>query len=457
MTPTPTAERRHAVVLGGSIAGLLAARVLADRYAAVTIVERDGVRGVTSYRRGVPQARHAHGLLPGGAQALERLFPGLQAELVASGAARGDLGADTVWFHYGGYKQRPRSGLVGTLQSRVLLEAAIRRRVLDRAGVRLLERHDAEGLVGVDGRVTGVRLRPVGGEERTLAASLVVDATGRGSQAPRWLAGLGFEAPAEALVTADIGYTTRHLRREPGDAGGADAVLINPTPPHERRFGVLLAQEDDRWVLTLGGWLGDHAPSDEAGFQAFAESLPAPDIADILRGRETLDGPYVHRMRASRRRLYEKLSRHPLGLLVIGDAVCSFNPVYGQGMSSAALQAEALARGLDEARTEERLAGSYYRAVARIVDNPWSIGAGAHQVYPDAAGERPLPLRLVNRYVARVHRAAIHDEEVQRAFLQVMSLLAPPPSLMRPALALRVLRASRRDDPPWPRTTPATA
>src|SRR5262249_28118558 len=138
MTPIHTAERRHAVVLGGSIAGLLAARVLSERYAAVTVVERDAIRGVTTYRRGVPQARRAHGLLPGGAQALERLFPGLQAELSACGAARGDLGADTVWFHYGGYKQRPTSGLVGTLQSRVLLEAAVRRRVLDRPNVQLL-------------------------------------------------------------------------------------------------------------------------------------------------------------------------------------------------------------------------------------------------------------------------------------------------------------------------------
>jgi 2-polyprenyl-6-methoxyphenol hydroxylase-like FAD-dependent oxidoreductase len=339
----------------------------------------------------------------------------------------------------------------------VLLEAAVRRRVLARPNVTLLERHDVEALVGGDGRVTGVRLRPLDGEERTLEASLVLDATGRGSRAARWLSELGFEPPAEALVGADIGYTTRHYRREPGDAGGADAVLINPTPPHERRFGVLLAQEDDRWVLTLGGWLGDHAPSEEEGFQAFAESLPAPDVADIVRGRETLDGPYVHRMRASKRRLYEKLGRHPLGFLVIGDAVCSFNPVYGQGMSSAALQAETLARGLDEARTAERLAGAYYRAVGKIVDIPWSIGAGADLVYPEAVGERPVPLRLVNRYLARVHRAAIHDEQVQQAFLQVMSLLAPPPALMKPSLALRVLRASRRAEVPRPRPAPATA
>ena len=272
MTETPRADGKHAIVLGGSMAGLLATRVLSDHFGRVSLIERDALPAQAEQRRGVPQGRHTHGLLASGRNVLEKLFPGICEALLKEGAVSHDIVRDSRWFFEGACLSRPPSGLDGLLMTRPLLEAAVRERVL--ANPKVVRR---DGLVVEElladrksVRVTGVRA-----SGQALLGDLVVDATGRGSRSPQWLEQLGYEKPAEDVVQIGLGYTTRFFRRKPTDFNGDTAVVIPPTPKG-KRGGVMLAQEGDRWTVTLIGHFGNYAPEDLDGFIAFARTLPAP-------------------------------------------------------------------------------------------------------------------------------------------------------------------------------------
>lgn len=454
MTPSGSgngagATGRHpgrALVIGGSMAGLLAARVLAGHFEQVTLVERDRLPTGPDHRKGVPQGRHAHGLLVRGKEILGVLFPGLLEELLADGSTAVDMGAELRWHHFGGWKVAYRSGLIALSQGRPFLEAHVRRRVLALPQVGVLEACDARGLrVTTDGRrVTGLAVRRSGSPaDETLGADLVVDAGGRGSATPRWLEALGYGRPAETAIRIDVGYTSRIYRRMPADLGGTKALLVYPTPPAEKRMAAVLPLEEDRWMVTLGGWLGEHAPTDERGFVEFARGLPAPEVGRLLERAEPLTDPVVHRFPSNLRHHYERMVRWPEGLLVLGDALSSFNPIYGQGMTVSALEAVALDAALRRARADPGgLAGlpaRFFPAAARIVDRVWGLTAGEDYRYPEVAGTRPPGTALINRYVARLHRTATRDPRVYGAFLGVMNLLTPPATLFRPGVVLRVL------------------
>ncbi|MDP8925307.1 MAG: monooxygenase [Chloroflexota bacterium] len=439
---------RHAVVLGGSMGGLLAARILVEYYDRVSIVERDPFPPDGAHRKGVPQGRHAHGLLARGREVLEELFPGLTDDLIARGALTGDIGAQVRWFNNGGYHRKLDSGLLGLVVSRPLLEARVRARVLAVPAVRAVDACDVAGLTttGDRRRVTGVRTvrAATGATEEHLPADLVVDASGRGSRAPAWLEALGYPAPAEEHVRIDVSYTTRLYRRRPGDLGGDLAVAIAATPPSQR-MGVMLAQEGDRWVVSLGGYLGEHAPPDEPGFLQFARTLPAPEIHEVIRDAEPLSEPAVYKFRSSQRRRYEGLARFPDGFLVFGDAISSFNPIYGQGMTVATLEALALRTCL--AAGPERLAPRFFEQAGAIVDIPWSIAVGGDLRFPQVAGQRSPMVRFINWYMGKLQVAARHEAEPAWAFLRVANLVAPPPSVLHPRVALRVLAGNLHTTP----------
>ncbi len=439
-----TGER--AVVLGASMAGLLAARVLADAYAQVTVVDRDELPEASTHRRGVPQGHHVHGLLARGQQALEELFPGLTAELVAHGVPAGDLLADARLFLSGHRLRQAHTGLVVLCASRPVLEGHIRARVRALPNVRFLDRRDIVGLATTpDGRrVVGVRVlrRADGSAEEVLGADLVVDATGRGSRTPVWLDALGYARPATQEVRIGLGYATRTYRLRRDALGGDLALLIAATPEHPRT-GAMQAIEGDRWMVTLAGVLGDHPPTDPDGFLDFAGSLQFPDVYETVRAAEPLDDPVPFRFPASVRHRYERLSRFPDGLLVVGDAVCSFNPIYGQGMSVAALEALALRRHLE--RTAEPASQRFFRDLARVVDAPWDMAVGGDLVFPDVEGRRTAKNRMINNYLARLHAAAEHDAELSSAFVRVVGMVAEPASLLHPGVASRVMRASLRN------------
>ena len=448
-------ELGHAIVIGGSMGGLLAARVLSECCQRVTLLERDEFPPIGVQRRGVPQGRHTHGLLASGREVLERLFPGISNELMAAGALRGDIVEDSRWFNEGACLTRFKSGLEGLLMTRPLLEGTVRQRLLSLPNIETRQNFQVEGLVVSDDRrhVTGVK---GGGAE--LAADLVVDTTGRGSRTPQWLEAMGYPKPVEERVQVDLAYTTRFFRRDPTHLNGDFAVIIPPTPSG-KRGGVMLAQEGDRWTVTLIGHFGQAAPSDVEGFVEYARTLPAPYIYEVLRTSEPVSEPASARFPASIRRRYEKLTRFPGGFLVFGDAISSFNPIYGQGMSVAALEATELAAALQEGE-EADLAGRFFRRAAKVVDMPWSISVGNDLRMPETVGPRNAGVSFINWYMTKLHKAAHWDPVPAMAFFQVANLLAPPPSVMRPAVALRVLRANltrRAGNAHPPRTSAAGA
>src|SRR4051812_5369255 len=429
----------RAVVLGGSMAGLLAARVLADAFAEVVIVDRDKLLGVTEARRGVPQGRHVHGLLARGQQILEELFPGFTADAIAAGIPTGDLG-ELRWYFNGRRLEPATTGLICVSADRPVLESHVRARVEKLPNVTFREQRDILGLVTTEdnSRVTGVRLQAQtqGSEVETLDADLVIDATGRGSRTPAWLSELGYDRPAEETVKIDLTYTTRHYRLR--DESILDGQLsINPvsTPSHPR--GAFFSRIDNgRSIVSLTGVLGDSAPTDPEGFMDFVKSLPVPDVYEVIHDAEPLDDAVSFHYPASQRRRYEQLDRFPERFLVLGDAACSFNPVYGQGMTVAALEAltlrDHLAKGMPDPL-------SFEADIAQVIDVPWSISAGGDLSFPGVEGERTPEMMVANAFTTRLQAAMTHDPEVTRTFMRVAGLVDPPDAIMSPDITFRVL------------------
>jgi 2-polyprenyl-6-methoxyphenol hydroxylase-like FAD-dependent oxidoreductase len=435
----------HAIVIGASMGGLLAARAVADHYERVTVIERDELPEAPEPRKGVPQGRYPHVLLARGREGLEQLFPGLTEELVAEGALRGDLSADGISFSHGCCLCDAPSALVGLAMSRPLLENGVRRRLLRLPNICLRQRSDVEALVfdHGQGRLTGVRVRsrddPNGVEIMT--ADLVLDATGRGSRSPAWLNALGYAAPREEKIEVGIGYMARLYRRRPEQLNGKLGGVFAPCHP-DWRVGFIMAQEGERWIVSLGGCLGDHAPADEEGFLEFARSLQRPDIYQVIQEAEKLSPLVPYRFSANLRRHYAELDRFPQGFLVYGDALCSFNPVYGQGMTVAIMESLALRQCLAGGTND--LARRFFRAADRLIDNPWQIAVGSDLQHPDVKGQRPARLRFFNWYIAKLFRAAQTDIVLTTRFLEMLNLTRQPAALLEPGTVLRVWSGNRR-------------
>jgi 2-polyprenyl-6-methoxyphenol hydroxylase-like FAD-dependent oxidoreductase len=431
----------HAIVIGASISGLLAARVLSAHFDRVTVFDRDVLPSAIENRRAVPQGHHGHGLLASGLRGLKTLFPSIERDLVEAGAVHGDIIGNFRWFQHGCYKARFASGLEGLLLSRPLLEGTIRRRVLRLPNVRILDSTSVMGLVAQEGRVRGIATQQPGEARGSLSADLVVDAGGRASRSPEWLESLGYSRPEVEEVEVGIGYTTRLYRRLPRDLDGDVGAIIAPKPPRETRIGFMLAMEGNRWIVSLGGWLGNHAPSDPGGYLEFARSLARPDIYDVIKGAEALTPAVTFAFPSNLRRRYERLTRFPASYLVMGDALCSFNPLYGQGMSVATLEALALRDTLEAAPSVHDAWGPFFRAAGRVIDGPWTVAAGSDFAFDGVVGPKPRGTSAVNWYLDRVHRAASTDRRVCRAFFDVANMLAPAQTLFRPSIVARVWRA----------------
>ena len=428
----------HAVVIGASMGGLLAARALSDFFGSVTVLERDAFPLTDVPRKGVPQGRHAHGLLSRGRSVIEHFFPGWTDEVVAGGGVRGDIANDVSWMGHGVALKTAPSAMVGLLAARPVLEGHVRRRLLALPNVRAIEGCAVQGLIADDkhAAIKGVRVKVGNGAEETIAADLVVDASGRGSVSPAWLESFGFARPEEERIEIGIGYTTRVYRRRPTDLGGKLAVVIAGSGPNWRN-GTILLQTEDRWIVSVGGYFGDHASDDNKMFAAYAGSLPTSDIHDIVAHAEPLTDFVSYRYPANLRRRYERLTRFPGRYLVFGDAICSFNPVYGQGMTVAAQEAALLHACLQNGEAD--LARRFFAAASTAIDTPWDIAVGNDLRHPQVAGPRSPKVRFINWYVGRLHMAARHDSVLATAFLQVANLEIPPTQLLHPAIVMRVL------------------
>ena len=442
---TDTIQRDHAVVIGGSIAGLLTARVLSDHFARVTVLERDAVHDRPAVRKGQPQARHTHVVLEPARQLIQRYLPEVEPALLAKGAFRGDACANLCWFNYGGYRKRVAAGFDALAVTRTLLEYEVRKAVLEQPNIQLRDQTRIDDLIWDASDVCGVYTTQRNGKgvgQDLLRADLVVDASGRGSRLPKWLEAGGYEPPPREDVKINIRYTTRVYRRAGRHVDQPEVYFINGQPPADRLIGAMVPVEGGRWFLTLGGWHGHAAPTDNAGFLQAVKSLPTSDIFDVVASSEPLSDPVPFSYPSSRRFHYEALRRFPQGLLVLGDAVASFNPIYGQGMSSAALQVEALDAVLRERFARRSLWRRFFARQAKLVSNVWNIAVGEDFRYPETVGYKPRGTDLGNRYVELVHKAAQRDGEVARHVVEVICMRAAPSILLRPDTLFRVLRSN---------------
>lgn len=449
MTSIGRPHAGHAVVAGAGIGGLLAARVLSETFDRVTVIDRDALpaRGVP--RRGVPQGHHAHGLLSRGCEILEDLFPRLAADLVGAGALTCDIQNDVRWYNDGRLLHPAPSTMRGLTVSRPELERYLRSRVAKLPGVVIHERCEVvEPIAGRDGAVTGARLQRSGQQPEDMPADLVVNAVGRGNRGAEWLRRLGYEPAPEERVDSRLQYVSCEYRRGPADADFVAMVVGHSTAVP--RGGVALSAEGDRWLVTLFGMGDDVPPVDPDGYHGFAARLPVPDLYRLLDRLESLGEPRRMRIPVSIRRRYERLDRFPEGYLVLGDALCQFNPSYGQGMTVAACEAVALRECLADGR-HDGLARRFFERAARIIDVPWDLSVGGDLRFPSVEAPRPPRVKLLNRYITRLHVAAEADPVVGHAFLSVANLQTPPQRLLSPSVLARVLRRRPGGAPAHPR------
>jgi hypothetical protein len=269
-----------------------------------------------------------------------------------------------------------------------------------------------------------------------LRASLVVDATGRGSRLPRWLRELGYQTPEEERVGLNMMYVSAVYRRVPGMLRGCLGALIAAAPPN-RRTGVAIALDSERVSVTLNGYFGEHPPRDHAGMREFARGLPSRELFELLVQAEPLTAPVAYTFPYSRRFRYERLRLPPAGVIAVGDAVCSYNPAFGQGMSVAALEAELLDRELIRDKNFTPL--RFYRALAKVVDAPWTLASGSDLRFAEVKGRRTWKSGLMNGYFAQLARAASVDAQVACSVIRVLQLVDPPEALLRPGLLARAL------------------
>jgi 2-polyprenyl-6-methoxyphenol hydroxylase-like FAD-dependent oxidoreductase len=441
-----------AIVIGASIAGLVAARALSDNAESVSIIDRDLPPDSAVSRKGVPQGRHVHGVLAGGLDAIKAFFPGIMDDLVADGSHVVDTGHDILWFNNGAWRLRCNCGVSGCLQTRPLFELHVRRRVEKLPNIDLLYGHSVTALQLNQGktRVTGVRVAQEAGEEKTLQADLVVDCSGRGSKLPGWLEANGLTKPSSTAITVNVGYSTRYFQVPNKEELGWKGMLIVGQPPNITRLGAGFFVEGDELQLTLGGMFRDYPPDDDAGFLKFAESLQHPAIFHAVQNAKATSPISTYRFSAHLWNHYDRLKDLPENILILGDALCSFNPIYGQGMTVAALEAQVLQKCLSQAGASsdaKKLQLTYFRGIRSIVSAAWSMATGADISYPQSEAPKPFGHEAINRYINSVISLSCYDKKALTVWNQVTNMQRPLPALFAPPILGRVVKRALTGGP----------
>ncbi|MBT1513836.1 FAD-dependent monooxygenase [Bradyrhizobium sp. SRL28] len=436
----PDLARSHAVVIGAGMAGLTAAQAISRHFAKVTIIERDVLPAEAAPRSGTPQAQHAHTLLAGGLKALQALFPGFENDLAEAGAVKARTGKD-IRMERPGFDPFPTRdlGIDIFCMSRPLLEAVTRRRIQQTRNINICVRSRVTGLVPSRDamRIEGVRYDSEDGPV-TLEADLVVEASGRCGLTLKLFEELSLPMPEETEIGIDQAYASTIVERPLAHNAEWLGNIILPSAPASSRGAFLFPIEKQRWLLSIGGNHGDAPPGDRAGFMDFVRSLRTPTIYDAIRDARPVTDIVRYQLPCSTRRHFERLESFPAGLLAIGDALCRFNPVFGQGMSVAAQEAVILDRLLAEDVPMERLARDFFAAIQDTIATPWGV-AVSDFVYPATRGVRPADLAQRLKYGVALTKLAAGDPEVHRLTVEVSQLLKPQAALREPALAARVM------------------
>ena len=441
-------QTNHAPVIGGGIAGLLAAQILTKYFDRVTIIERDSLGEQPRQRQGVPQARHVHVLLKHGQQILEQIFPGIEADLSEAGVPIIDWTADLLWFGSSGLAPRFTSGLTTFTCSRNLLEWSIRGRLATNASVIFMQAARVTNLLTDINKVSvdGIRVQLHDKSQLDLIGDFVIDASGRNSCTPKWLIEIGYTSPSETIVDSFSGYASRWYQC-PDDLKSDWQCLYVAAKPPSTRSAVIYPVENDRWVVTLAGAGRDYPSIDDAGFLEFAKSLHSPAIFEAIKDAKPISEAYSYKGMANRLRHYEKLSKFPERFVVIGDAVCAFNPVYGQGMTVAASAALILDQCLSQQlskcsnRSLTGLSRIFQKRLSKVIAKSWRMTTGEDFRWPTTEGKRPdLIARLTQFYVDQILLLSAENKYIHKCFLEVMHQLKPFSSFFHPRISIQVLK-----------------
>ncbi|AEI67813.1 NAD(P)/FAD-dependent oxidoreductase [Corallococcus macrosporus] len=439
-----------AIVIGASIGGLSAARVLADHFERVTVIERDVLQ--EGPRQGAPQGHHIHVLLRKGVDLLEQYFPGLVEQMKADGIEPFDFTQDLRWLQFGDWMPRHRSGIVLYPQTRSSLERYLRGRLRAYPNVEILESTAVRALLATpDGRrILGVQThdrQEDGGAVTNRIANVVVDASGRGSQLGKWLSELGFSPPEESRLPINLCYVSR-LFEQPATARDWRGLWITPLPPEAPRGGAMQGVEGNRWIVSLFGYEGHHPPRDEAGFVEFARGLREPDLYEAIKDAKPVSDVQVYRVPDVRWRHFERVRDFPAGLLVLGDAWCYFDPVFGQGMSVAMLEANLLNEALHQLDSLDAVTqawtASYLRTGAQWLQGLWFFVTAEALRHTHVPGERTKLVKLAQWYVEELYALNHAHPEIYQEFLKLMHVQAGPEFLLRPDIALRLAQRAWR-------------
>jgi 2-polyprenyl-6-methoxyphenol hydroxylase-like FAD-dependent oxidoreductase len=441
----------RAVVVGGSIAGMCAARVLFDAYDEVVIVDRDHYPSEAIARSGVPQSRHAHALLARGQEELERSFPGFVAAMRAGGALMFDAGSGFAMRRRPGWQDVGPNGVETLWSSRDLLEFTVRSLLRKQTKVQLREGTQVLGLRAERGsalRVSGVRIRSEAFGEHELSADLVMDASGRNTRADEWLRELGLPLPETQRVDAHAGYASRFYKAPPPERRpkewwwqGLWVEWQHGLP----RGAVIFPIEGDRWLVTCAGIGGDHPPTDEAGFLAFLETLSSPAVAQAVALAEPLSPISGNRSLANVYRRYDQWSHELHGFVASGDSVCAFNPIYGQGMSSAAACSSLLGQVLRERGARAGFERQHFRRQGEFLTSVWNLATGADFQWPTTEGPRPRVPPGVGEYFNLALTCAHNDARLRRHLAPVFNLTSPISRFFHPPFMAKVLVRAGRD------------
>jgi len=436
---------RRAVVVGAGIGGLAMAGALANYFERVEIFERDHLPPSSASRSGTPQDRHPHGLLAGGLQALDQIFPGFESDLAKAGAVTVRVARDVQYERLDvGVLPRRDFGLSLLCASRPLIELVLRRRAETIANIALRPKCRVTGIVPrtSGAAVDGIRFDAGSGRSEILEADLVVDASGRGALTTTLFDTLGWERPTETEVGVDLSYATVVVAIPPNAPSDWKLVLTQPDPPFLALHAVLVPIEDDRWIIAIAY---HNATSRLETWEAFLEasrSLITPTVYDALRYARPPEGIRHYRFPASTWKHFERLPRLPHGVLPVADSLCRFNPIHGQGMSSAALQARMLQDVLRRAASEPdpiaSLQAGFMAEVAAVLETPWAMSTSADLAFPQTRGERPADFAEAQRFDAALFRAAVADPVVHRAMIEVAQLLQPRTRLQEPDIMQRI-------------------
>ncbi|AJE39481.1 FAD-dependent monooxygenase [Streptomyces nodosus] len=453
MTRASRRTPARVVVVGGGIAGMLAAAAVKDHVDSVEIVEAHALPEGPEPRTGVPQAAHTHFLQTGGAEAIESLLPGTVDRLLTAGAHRIPVTTNMVIYSpEGWYRRWQRATHQVISASRDLIDFIVREQVLKDPRVGVRTHTKVVALLGDHRAVTGVRVRTPDGVEAELPADLVVDASGRATRAPGWLARLGVTGLTEEHIDSGLVYASR-IYRAPVPTSGWPVIGVQADPrlPRPGSSGTILPIEGDRWHVSLMGSPGGHPTRDPDAFEPFARTLRHPLLADLLAHAEPLTDVSVTHSTGNRRHRYERLTHRPEGLLALGDSVAAFNPVYAQGISVAAQGAVALREALATGPAHHA-----QRAIARPIDHAWALATRQDIHFPTTKGRTPnLADRLLHRYVSRLSRTATGSFHAATALTDVLALQAPPTTLVHPRVLLTALLGPHRPPLDGPPLTPS--